>query len=180
MGFRFIELEIPDVIIVQPDKFSDQRGFFSELYKSTEFKKHGINTKFVQENLSYSKKGVLRGLHYQTKPKEQGKFVRVLSGRIFDVVVDIRQESKTFKKWLSVELSEDNDDMLWIPPGFAHGFLALEDDTKIVYKVTSEYSPKNDSGIRWNDPDLKIKWPIANPTLSNKDSALPMFKDAKI
>jgi dTDP-4-dehydrorhamnose 3,5-epimerase len=180
MGFKFIKLGIPQILVIQPDKFEDKRGFFSELYKLSEFKKNGINLSFVQDNFSYSKKGVLRGLHYQTKPKEQGKLVKVIAGSVFDVVVDIRPDSPTFKKWASIELSKDNGKMLWVPPGFAHGFLALQDGTEVIYKVTTEYSPANEAGIKWNDPDIKVKWPIPNPVLSDKDSALPMLKDAKI
>ncbi|HPU44322.1 MAG TPA: dTDP-4-dehydrorhamnose 3,5-epimerase, partial [Dictyoglomaceae bacterium] len=165
MPFNFIKLEIPEVILIEPTVFSDERGFFIETYKLSEFKKNGIDYDFVQDNHSKSKKGVLRGLHYQLKPMEQGKLVRCIKGRIWDVAVDIRKGSPTYRKWVAVELSEDNKKMLWIPQGFLHGFVALEDNTEIIYKVTKEYSKEHDRGIFWNDPEINIKWPIDNPIL---------------
>ncbi|WP_461832272.1 dTDP-4-dehydrorhamnose 3,5-epimerase [Aquifex sp.] len=179
MPFIFKKLEIPDVILIEPKVFGDERGFFMETYKSSEFKANGIKYEFVQDNHSRSQKGVLRGLHYQLKPMEQGKLVRCIRGRIWDVAVDIRKGSPWFGKWVAVELSEENKLMLWIPPGFAHGFVALEDGTEVIYKVTKEYSPELDRGIIWNDPDIGIKWPIKNPILSKKDSSLPKLKDAE-
>ncbi|MGB4645270.1 MAG: dTDP-4-dehydrorhamnose 3,5-epimerase, partial [Dictyoglomaceae bacterium] len=149
MPFNFIKLEIPEVILIEPTVFSDERGFFIETYKSSEFKKNGIDYDFVQDNHSKSKRGVLRGLHYQLKPMEQGKLVRCIKGRIWDVAVDIRKGSPTYSKWVAVELSEDNKKMFWIPPGFLHGFVALEDNTEIIYKVTKEYSKEHDRGIFW-------------------------------
>lgn len=179
MPFNFIKLEIPEVILIEPTVFSDERGFFIETYKSSEFKKNGIDYDFVQDNHSKSKRGVLRGLHYQLKPMEQGKLVRCIKGRIWDVAVDIRKGSPTYSKWVAVELSEDNKKMFWIPPGFLHGFVALEDNTEIIYKVTKEYSKEHDRGIFWNDPEINIKWPIDNPILSEKDKALPLLKEAE-
>ncbi len=179
MPFIFKRLEIPDIILIEPKIFKDARGFFMETYKYSEFRKNGIEYEFVQDNHSKSKKGVLRGLHYQLKPMEQGKLVRCIRGRIWDVAVDIRKGSPWYKKWVAIELSEENKLMLWVPPGFAHGFVALEDNTEVVYKVTKEYAPELDRGIIWNDPDIGIEWPIENPILSEKDSKLPRLKDAE-
>jgi dTDP-4-dehydrorhamnose 3,5-epimerase len=179
MPFIFKRLEIPDVVLIKPKVFGDNRGFFMETYKYSEFKKNGIHYKFVQDNHSKSQKGVLRGLHYQLQPMEQGKLVRCIRGRIWDVVVDIRKGSPWYGKWVAVELSEENKLMLWVPPGFAHGFVALEDDTEVIYKVTKEYSPELERGIIWNDPDIGIKWPVENPILSNKDKNWPLLKNTE-
>ena len=180
MAFEFKRLEIPDVIIITPKAFSDERGFFMESYKESEFKENGINFEFKQDNHSKSSKKVLRGLHYQLEPYAQGKLVRVITGKIFDVAVDIRRGSPTFGKWVSAELSEDNKKMLWIPPGFAHGFLSLEDNTNVLYKSTNEYNKESERGISWNDPEIGIKWPFDNPLLSDKDKKHPILKDADI
>jgi len=181
MPFELIDTKISEVKIVKPKVFKDERGFFLEFYKKSDFEKLGLNFDFVQDNHSKSVKGVLRGLHFQEKPCEQGKLVRCIKGNIFDVAVDIRPESPYFKKWVGVELSEENSLMLWIPPGFAHGFLALSDEVEIVYKVSHcEYSPKHDKGIVWNDKDLNIQWPLENigtPILSEKDKHLPTLKE---
>ena len=179
MPFSFKPLEIPDVILVEPKVFGDQRGFFMETYKKSDFKENGIPYEFVQDNHSKSQRGVLRGLHYQLYPRAQGKLVRCVRGRIWDVAVDIRKGSPWFGKWVAVELSEENKLMLWVPPGFAHGFVALEDDTEVMYKVTDEYAPDLDRGIIWNDPDLAIDWPIKDPILSDKDRSLPSFNEAE-
>ena len=179
MGFVFKKLEIPDVILIKPEVFEDERGFFMETYKISDFKNAGIEYNFVQDNHSRSKKGVLRGLHYQLEPMAQGKLIRCIRGRIWDVVVDIRKGSPWYGKWIGVELSEENKLMLWIPPGFAHGFVALENDTEVIYKVTKEYAPELDRGIIWNDPDIGIEWPVDNPILSEKDSKLPRLKEAE-
>ncbi len=180
MTFEFKRLEIPGVILITPKVFSDERGFFMESYKESEFKANGINFEFKQDNHSKSSKNVLRGLHYQLEPYAQGKLVRVITGKIFDVAVDIRKGSPTFGKWVSAELSEDNKKMLWIPPGFAHGFLSLEDNTNVLYKSTNEYNKESERGISWNDPEIGIKWPINNPLLSDKDKKHPILKDADI
>ncbi len=182
MPFEFIKTDIPDVIIVKPKLFSDERGFFLEFYKKSEFEKNGIDTNFVQDNHSKSVKGVLRGLHYQLNPMGQGKLVRCIKGKIFDVAVDIRKGSPTFGNYVGVELSEDNNLMLWIPKGFAHGFLTLSKEAEIIYKVSgSEYSPQHDRSIRWNDPDINIAWPLEeSPILSEKDKNAPLLKDAEI
>lgn len=180
MPFRFKRLEIPDVILIEPIVYDDSRGFFMEVYRESHFKDAGINYRFVQDNHSKSRKNVLRGLHYQLNPMAQGKLVRCIKGKIWDVAVDIRKGSPWFGKWVGVELSEENRLILWVPPGFAHGFVALEDSTEVIYKVTSEYAPELDRGIIWNDPDLNIKWPISDPILSDKDSKLPSLKEAEI
>ncbi len=179
MPFSFKRLEIPDVILVEPEVFGDERGFFMETYKASDFKRNGIDYDFVQDNHSRSQKGVLRGLHYQLRPMEQGKLVRCVRGRIWDVAVDIRKGSPWFGKWVAVELSEENRLMFWVPPGFAHGFVALEDGTEVIYKVTKEYAPELDRGIIWNDPDLAIDWPVGDPILSEKDRKLPRLRDAE-
>ncbi len=181
MPFEFIKTEIPDVVLIKPKIFGDQRGFFMETYKKSDFEKAGIETNFVQDNHSKSIKGVLRGLHFQKIPKAQGKLVRCLRGKIFDVAVDIRKNSPTFGKWVGFELSEENKYMLWIPPGFAHGFLTLEENTEIFYKVSgAEYSPEHDAGIIWNDQQIGINWPIENIEnliLSEKDKNLPKLNE---
>jgi len=178
MPFTFTRLEIPEVILVEPKIFPDNRGYFAETYKKSDFQSNGIEHDFVQDNHSHSKAGVLRGLHYQTNPKPQGKLVRVLSGSIFDVAVDIRKNSPTYGKWVSAVLSAENHKMLWVPPGFAHGVLILEDDTQLIYKVTEQYSPEHDRSIRWDDPTIAIEWPMSNPDLSEKDLKAPLLKDA--
>ncbi|HDD43863.1 MAG TPA: dTDP-4-dehydrorhamnose 3,5-epimerase [Candidatus Desulfofervidus auxilii] len=178
MPFKFKKLEIPDVILIEPVVFTDERGFFIETFKTSDFKANNISYEFVQDNHSKSRKGVLRGLHYQLKPMEQGKLVRCIKGKIWDVAVDIRKGSPWYRKWVGVELSEKNKLMLWIPPGFAHGFVALE-DAEVIYKCTKEYAPQYDRGIIWNDPELAIHWPIKNPILSLKDANLPNLKDAE-
>ena len=150
-----------------------------ETYKSTDFKKVGIKDNFTQENHSKSKKNVLRGLHYQLNPKAQGKLVRVINGAVIDVAVDLRKGSPYYGKHISIELSTKNKNMLWIPPGFAHGFYSLEDKTELVYKTTDEYSPEDERSIIWNDKDLAIVWPEQKPILCKKDMIAPSFKDAE-
>jgi dTDP-4-dehydrorhamnose 3,5-epimerase len=178
MPFAFKNLLIPEIILVEMKVFADDRGFFMETYKHSEFANHGIKEYFVQDNHSRSSKNVLRGLHYQKNPKAQGKLVRCIAGRIFDVAVDIRKGSPTYGKWVGAELSSENNYMLYIPPGFAHGFVVLSDFAEILYKCTEEYSAENDRGIIWNDPDIKIKWPTESPILSEKDQKNPLLKDA--
>jgi dTDP-4-dehydrorhamnose 3,5-epimerase len=175
MPFSFQELEIPGVILIESRRFTDTRGFFLELYKASEFVAHGIPT-FIQDNCSHSVHGVLRGLHYQLPPKAQGKLVMAFSGRVFDVAVDIRQHSPTYRKWVGVELSADNGHMLYIPPGLAHGFCVLSEETDFVYKVTEEYAPELERGIIWNDPEIGIQWPIAEPIVSPRDAQLPSLE----
>ena len=180
MSFNFKRLAIPDVILIEPAVFPDERGFFIESYKYSEFAAFGIKEPFVQDNHSRSVKGVLRGLHYQRHPKAQGKLVRVVVGEIFDVGVDIRLGSPTYGKWVGEVLSAENKRMLYIPPGFAHGFCVLSDVAEVLYKTTEEYAPEYDAGIRWNDPEIGIKWPIEHPILSKKDAALPRLREADV
>ena len=177
MPFTFKSLSIPGVILIEPQAFPDDRGYFFESFKTSDFQKAGLPTQFVQDNFSFSKKGVIRGLHYQQSPKAQGKLISVIKGCAWDVAVDIRQESETFMKWAAVELDDQNHAMLFIPPGFAHGFLALSDDVHLIYKCTNEYDPQADAGIRWDDPDIAIPWPITSPILSVKDQQLPYVRD---
>ena len=174
MSFEFIKQEIPEVILIKPKVFGDARGFFMESYKKSEFFANGIQDEFNQDNHSKSSKGVLRGLHYQAKPYAQAKIVRCARGRIYDVAVDIRPESKTFGKYVKVELSEENKQMLYIPVGFAHGFVALSDEVELLYKASGEYAPNADRGVLWNDPDIGIDWEIDfEPLLSEKDKVQP-------
>lgn len=173
MPFRVRKMEIPDVLLVESTPIRDVRGFFRETYKSTELAPHGIPATFLQDNLAHSSRWVLRGLHYQKEPKAQGKYIFVSEGRIFDVAVDIRKGSPTFGKWVGMELGMDNGIALYIPPGFAHGYCVLSDKATIIYKVTAEYAPDAERGILWNDPDIGIEWPIADPILSSKDARLP-------
>lgn len=183
MPFEFVKTEIEDVIIVKPKVFADDRGFFAETYKKSDFDKAGIKATFIQDNHSYSKKGVLRGLHFQYKPHEQGKLVRCVKGAIADVAVDLRKDSPHFGKWVMYELTGENKEMLWIPPGFAHAFLTISNEADVMYKVSgAEYSPDYDGGIRWDDPDIAIKWPlqkygIEKPLFSPKDGNLPYLKE---
>lgn len=180
MPFKFTKLEIDGLVVVEPRVFGDDRGFFLESYKKSEFASNGISEDFVQDNHSLSKKGVIRGLHYQHNPRAQGKLVRVVKGAVWDVAVDIRKSSKTFLKWIALELSEENNKMFYIPAGFAHGFAALTDNVHLMYKCTNEYDAKLDAGIMWNDPQIALKWPVENPVVSDKDKQLPLLKDAKI
>lgn len=180
MPFEFLKTDIPGVIIIRPRLFPDDRGFFTELYKKTDFVQAGISGHFVQDNFSSSRKGTLRGLHYQINPMAQAKLVRCMRGRIFDVAVDIRKGSPTYAKWIGVELSEDNNLMLYIPEGFAHGFAVLSETADVFYKCSAEYSPLHDRGILWNDPEIGIAWPIDSPVISDKDRRQPRLKDAEI
>ena len=177
MPFKFTELEIKGLVLMEPRVFPDERGFFMESYKESDFIANGINYKFAQDNHSLSKKNVIRGLHFQRDPKAQGKLVRVIKGTAWDVAVDLRKKSSTYKKWLGAELSGNNNFMLFIPPGFAHGFVALSDDVHLLYKCTVEYDVKLDAGIRWDDPDIRVEWPVKNPIVSEKDRILPLFQE---
>ena len=178
MTFIFERLSIPGVVLIKPEVFNDKRGFFMESYRQSDFSRFGISNIFVQDSRSFSKKGVLRGLHFQTDPFEQGKLVNVVKGRILDVAVDVCRASKTFGKYVSVELSEANRNMVYVPRGFAHGFVALEDSV-VEYKVDNPYSKDHESGIMWNDPEVNIKWPISTPLVSEKDSALQSINSLK-
>lgn len=171
--------DLPEVIIIEPDVFGDERGYFLEMYHRKRFEQAGVHGHFVQDNRSRSKKGTLRGLHYQIQ-RPQGKLVWVLSGEVFDVAVDIRKNSPTFGKWVSTALSEENKRGLYIPPDFAHGFCVLSDYAEVFYKCTDLYSPQHERCIRWNDPDLAIDWPLENPILSEKDAMAPLFQEADL
>lgn len=175
--FKFIETGIEGLYVIEPWVFGDERGFFMETYNYNDFKEAGLDMAFVQDNHSKSGKGVLRGLHFQKK-HPQGKLVRVVSGEAFDVAVDIRKNSRTFKKWYGTILSAENKKMLYIPEGFAHGFLALSEETELLYKCTDFYHPEDEDGIIWNDPDIGIEWPldtIKDVLMSGKDKALKSF-----
>ena len=177
MPFEFKKLEIEGVVLIKPKVFEDNRGFFLESYKKSDFENFGIKDVFVQDNHSKSVKSVIRGLHFQKHPYEQSKLVRCISGKIFDVAVDLRKNSPTYKKWVGIELSDENNFILYIPKGFAHGFCVLSDVAHVIYKCDCEYVPSYDSGIRWNDPDIGIKWPFSNPIVSDKDRNLPYLKE---
>lgn len=178
---RFIPTTIPDVILIEPKVFADERGFFLESYQKQRFAEAGISFDFVQDNHSKSQQGVLRGLHYQIE-KTQGKLVRVISGEIFDVAVDIRKSSPTFGKWVGEYLSADDKKMLWVPPGFAHGFLVTSPSAEVLYKATDYYAPQAECSILWNDHTLNIDWPLHGtpPILSPKDSSGKSFSDAVV
>ena len=178
MPFTFKRLDIPEVILVDAKAFPDDRGFFLEIFKESVFISNGIDTRFVQDNFSHSVKEVLRGLHYQKNPNAQAKLVTALSGEIFDVAVDIRKDSPTYGKWIGEILSENNHKLLYIPEGFAHGFCVLSEEADVLYKVSQEYSPEDEKGIIWNDPEINITWPIDKPILHEKDSKLPFLKNA--
>ena len=180
MVFSFLDLKIPDVKLVIAKHHVDERGYFFESYKESEFFNNGINVKFLQDNFSHSVKGVLRGLHYQKNPKAQSKLVTALKGEIFDVAVDIRKNSPTFGQWVGEILSEKNHKLLYIPEGFAHGFCVLSEEADVLYKVNNEYSPENERGIVWNDPQINIIWPIKEPILHEKDHTLPKLENADV
>lgn len=173
-----IRFDIAGPLEIQPRVFGDARGFFMESWSQRDFHEIGIDSAFVQDNHSRSAKGVLRGLHFQD-PSQQGKLVRVTSGRAWDVAVDIRRSSPTYGKWAAVELSSERHNLFWVPPGFAHGFLSLEDGTDFLYKCTDYYAPEHEHAIRWDDPDLAIDWPLAGiePQISAKDQAAKSLRD---
>jgi dTDP-4-dehydrorhamnose 3,5-epimerase len=178
MPFRFTPTDIPDVIVINPPVFPDDRGFFMESYKRSEFVAAGINETFVQCNQSKSARGILRGLHYQKTPKAQAKLVRALSGEIYDVALDLRKGSPSYGKWTAQTLSAQNRKMLFVPVGFGHGFCVTSPDAEILYMITEEYAPDLEAGVLWNDPDLAIEWPVANPVLSPRDRAWPWLRNA--
>lgn len=179
MPFKFDRLQIPEVILIEPKVFPDDRGFFMETYKYSNFSDFGIAEHFVQDNHSHSRRGVLRGLHYQRNPKAQEKLVWVVIGEILDVAVDIRKGSPTYGKWVGIALSAENKRMLYIPLGFAHGFCVLSEEAEVLYKTTEEYAPECDAGIIWNDPEIGIQWPIEKPVVSAKDAELPLLSEAE-
>lgn len=173
---KFIETEIPGVIIIEPKIFGDDRGFFSEVYRYELFAENGIKERFVQDNLSRSKKGTLRGLHYQLN-NPQAKLVMATRGKVLDVAVDIRKGSPTFGKYVMAELSEENKRMIYIPGGFAHGFAVLSEIADFQYKCSNYYDPTSEHGIFWNDPDVGVPWDVENPLLSEKDKNAKLLKD---
>ena len=175
---RFTPLEIPDVILIEPDVHRDERGFFLEVWHAARFAEHGIDARFVQDNHSRSQRNTLRGLHAQlTNP--QGKLLRTTSGEIWDVAVDIRPDSPHFGRWVSATLSEENLHLLWIPPGFAHGFCVLSERADVEYKCTTHYDAGDEIAIRWNDPEIGVTWPGASPILSARDRAAPTLAEVK-
>lgn len=174
-------LAIPEIILIEPRIFPDERGAFFESYNSRTFANAtGLDTAFVQDNHSISRKGVLRGLHYQLPPHAQGKLVRVVHGATYDVALDIRRQSATFGKWVGETLTADNRKQLWIPAGFAHGFLALEDGTEFLYKTTDSYDKASERAIRWDDPALAIDWPLRDVLVSERDQAAPLLAEAAL
>jgi dTDP-4-dehydrorhamnose 3,5-epimerase len=178
---KYTKLNIPDVILIEPKVFGDDRGFFMETWREDEFRSNVADFSFVQDNHSKSSQGILRGLHYQTR-HAQGKLVRVTAGKVFDVAVDLRKNSSYFGKWVGVTLSSKDKSLLWVPPGFAHGFYVLSKEAEFTYKCTDYYTPQYEQCIKWNDPTLSIKWPILSgtqPLLSSKDDAGTTFKSAK-
>ncbi|MCD6101408.1 MAG: dTDP-4-dehydrorhamnose 3,5-epimerase [Candidatus Marinimicrobia bacterium] len=177
MPFEFKRLEIPDVILIKPKVFEDERGFFMETYKKEDFERVGIIGDFIQDNHSKSKYGVLRGLHFQKGPYAQAKIVRCIRGVIYDVTVDLRKNSPTFGKYVGVILSEFNKYQLYIPRGFAHGFVVLSDVAEVTYKVDNVYAPTHEGGLIWNDPDVGITWPVDEPIVSEKDRKWPTLKE---
>ena len=174
---EIIKTSIEGLLIIKPDVFKDERGYFFESYNKERFAKEGLVMNFVQDNESKSGRGVIRGLHFQKPPFAQGKLVRVVKGSVMDVAVDIRKNSPTYGKWESRILSEENKEMFWIPEGFAHGFITLEDNTVFSYKCTNVYNKLSEGSLRWNDPDLNIQWNFETPILSDKDKLSPLFKD---
>lgn len=178
---KVIDTKIPEVKIIEPEVFGDDRGFFLETFQKERYQKLlGITEDFVQDNMSRSAKGILRGLHYQSQ-QTQGKLVSVVSGAVFDVAVDVRQGSPTFGEWVGIELSEANKKQFWLPAGFAHGFVVLSDQADFVYKCTDYYHPQSEVSIAWNDPDLAIDWPITTqPQLSTKDAQAFLLKDVPV
>jgi dTDP-4-dehydrorhamnose 3,5-epimerase len=174
---KVTETALPGVLILDPQSFGDDRGFFLETFQAERYRTEaGISATFVQDNHSRSKRGVLRGLHLQTQ-RPQGKLVRAARGEIFDVAADIDPRSPTFGRWVGVTLSDTNHRQMWIPPGYAHGFVVVSEIADFEYKCTDYYDPQSETGVIWNDPDLAIEWPIVNPTLSEKDKRLPMLNE---
>ena len=175
MNFTFKKLKINDVVLINSKKNTDKRGYFLENYNKINYFKNGIKINFIQDNISFSKKNVLRGLHFQKFPYAQAKLVSVIKGKIFDVAVDVRKKSPTYGKWVGEILSNENNKSLFIPEGFAHGFCVISEFALVSYKVNKKYSPKHESGIKWNDPILNISWPTEKPILSKKDNSLKSF-----
>ncbi len=179
---QFEPTAIPEVVLIRPKVFGDERGFFMESFEQRKFAAAGLDLNFVQDNHSHSARHILRGLHYQIR-QPQGKLVRVTSGRVFDVAVDIRRSSSSFGRWVGVELSAENHHMLWVPPGFAHGYMVLSDSADFLYKVTDFWAPEHERAIRWDDPTIGVRWPLppgVQPVLSGKDAAAPALSAAEV
>lgn len=176
MPFTFRELDLPGVIVVQPQVFEDERGGFLETYRYSQFSEAGIKDRFVQSNVSWSIKGVVRGLHYQVEPDAQGKLVSVSQGEVYDVVVDVQPDSPHYGQWRSITLSAENRTMLYVPPGYGHGFCVVSDGAQVSYATTTEYAPKSERGVLWNDPTLAIPWPVVTPVVSAKDQTWPRLE----
>lgn len=175
MSFTFERLSIRDVIVVRPERHLDDRGYFKEVYREDLFAEAGITARFVQDNLTRSIRGALRGLHYQLPPAAQGKLIGVVHGRIFDVAVDLRRGGPTYGRWVARTLDVETGELMWIPPGFAHGYCTLSETADVLYKVTERYRPELNRGVRWDDPTLGIRWPIVDPVLSDADRRQPGF-----
>jgi len=173
---NFITTAIPGVLLIEPDVYGDERGFFMETWRAPRYAEHGIPAQFLQDNLSLSRQGVLRGLHCQ-HPDSQGKLVSVLQGEVFDVAVDIRRGSPTFGQWVGTTLSGEHKNQMYVPPGFAHGFCVTSDTALFMYKCTRLYNPAAEFSIAWNDPDIGIQWPMDSPQLADKDQQAPVLKD---
>jgi dTDP-4-dehydrorhamnose 3,5-epimerase len=172
----FTETILKNAYVIELEKREDHRGFFARTWDKKEFEEHNLNSNLVQCNVSFSKKcGTLRGMHYQKKPFEESKVIRCVKGKIFDVIIDLRSSSSTFKKWFGVELTEENYKMLYVPEGFAHGFQTLEDNSEIIYQVSEFYTPKSELGIHWNDPAFNITWPIEEKIITEKDNSWKVF-----
>ena len=176
---KIIKTKIDDLIIIEPTIFHDKRGYFFESWNKNSFEKNGIKVDFSQDNQSFSKQGVVRGLHFQNPPYEQGKLVRVIRGSVLDVAADIRKKSKTYGEYVKVKLSGENNRMFWIPPGFAHGFSSLEDETILAYKCSGIYNKESEGSLLWNDPKLNINWEVNNPIVSEKDQVATKFINFK-
>lgn len=176
----FTKTKLKGAYVLEPKKIEDERGFFARSWCQHEMEEHGLTAKVAQTNVSFNpKKGTLRGMHYQVKPHEESKLVRCTRGAIFDVIIDLRPDSETYKQWLGVELSADNYKMLFVPEGFAHGYMTLEDKTEVTYQVSEFYTPGAEKGIRWNDPAFNIQWPLEPVVISEKDKAHPDFVDVQ-
>lgn len=174
----FHETELKGAFIIEVKKLEDERGFFGRSFCMKEFEEHGLNPAVVQANVSYNKKkATLRGMHYQVSPYEETKLVRCVRGAIYDVIIDLRKDSETYRKWIGVELTEGSYRMLFVPEGFAHGFITLKDETEVIYQVSQFYTPGSEKGLRWNDPAFQIEWPLTPEIISEKDKSHPDYKD---
>ncbi len=173
---KVIETKLPGVLIIEPKVYGDDRGFFKEIFQENRYREAGVDMPFVQDNSSRSQKGVLRGIHFQRK-RPQGKLVSCNRGTVYDVVVDVSPESKTFGQYVGIEISEDNHRQVWVPPGYGHGFCVMSNMADFQYKCTDFYCPEDEGGVLWSDPDLEINWPVTDPIVSEKDRQLPLLED---